>query len=525
MDPVNDAGRTSPCSSQNSSEASDNLPIVIKRKTSRSLSSTISSSELLLNTSPIAPVPGSSNIYNASIVRSTERSNLLNLSILIVKHILDSAVKNNRVLDANEVPLVNLFTVLEGILLHGLRNRKTILGVEFPGKDIFLVLEIISQLQPEASLMAGSVKELPHVKTSLGKARAWLRLAFISKKLAEYFAILAENKATLTEYYSDGAFLLSEEASILAGHMTGLVIIDCNNWCARDEDLDKLPSIVDLKPYLRTSLSLNDSFDSSSLNGQEVLPDNSEMKSLLDQKNYLETVNQRLMDKIKKLETSAGKTTPSTTDPTIEEPTATSNGVVDPIKSLANELDSVVHVKNEMETALKLLEKDVHEKQDTIITLRKQLEDLKQLNIQMYHKMKQHETDLKEKDVKLKNSEQRLNSSLKTVNQLELKVRGMEEKKSALEQANQQNEQQIEEKNKKTTSMEFELRTERDKRNQLKKLFDDQQTQITKLTGQLEEMQQNLSDYNRLKKEFGLLQKKCSEYELSLEEMGAQLRE
>ena len=37
--------------------------------------------------------------------------------------------------------------------------------------------------------------------------------------------------------------------------------------------------------------------------------------------------------------------------------------------------------------AMKLLEKDVHEKQDTIISLRDQLEDIKDINLEMYTKL------------------------------------------------------------------------------------------------------------------------------------------
>ena len=40
-----------------------------------------------------------------------------------------------------------------------------------------------------------------------------------------------------------------------------------------------------------------------------------------------------------------------------------------------------------MEVAMKLLEKDVHEKQDTIVSLRKQLEDIKMINLEMYKKL------------------------------------------------------------------------------------------------------------------------------------------
>jgi len=36
---------------------------------------------------------------------------------------------------------------------------------------------------------------------------------------------------------------------------------------------------------------------------------------------------------------------------------------------------------------MKLMEKDVHEKQDTIISLRRQLEDIKIINLEMYRKL------------------------------------------------------------------------------------------------------------------------------------------
>ena len=44
-------------------------------------------------------------------------------------------------------------------------------------------------------------------------------------------------------------------------------------------------------------------------------------------------------------------------------------------------------MKAETEMAMKLLEKDVHEKQDTIISLRDQLEDIKNINLEMYTKL------------------------------------------------------------------------------------------------------------------------------------------
>lgn len=46
-----------------------------------------------------------------------------------------------------------------------------------------------------------------------------------------------------------------------------------------------------------------------------------------------------------------------------------------------------ISLKAETEMAMKLLEKDIHEKQDTIVSLRRQLEDIKQINLEMYNKL------------------------------------------------------------------------------------------------------------------------------------------
>lgn len=56
-------------------------------------------------------------------------------------------------------------------------------------------------------------------------------------------------------------------------------------------------------------------------------------------------------------------------------------------QDLERELELQVCLKAETEMAMKLLEKDIHEKQDTIVSLRRQLEDIKQINLEMYRKL------------------------------------------------------------------------------------------------------------------------------------------
>ncbi len=61
--------------------------------------------------------------------------------------------------------------------------------------------------------------------------------------------------------------------------------------------------------------------------------------------------------------------------------------VVDERDALRRELSLQMSMKAEMEMAMKLLEKDVHDKQDTVVALREQLDDIKKINLELYVKL------------------------------------------------------------------------------------------------------------------------------------------
>lgn len=60
-------------------------------------------------------------------------------------------------------------------------------------------------------------------------------------------------------------------------------------------------------------------------------------------------------------------------------------------KQVEKELELQIQMKAESEMAVKLLEKDIHEKQDTIISLRQQLDEIKVINLEMYRKLQVRE--------------------------------------------------------------------------------------------------------------------------------------
>lgn len=63
----------------------------------------------------------------------------------------------------------------------------------------------------------------------MGRARAWLRVALMQKKLADYLKILVDNRdEELVDYFEPDALMMGEEAFIIVGLMVGLNVIDCN---------------------------------------------------------------------------------------------------------------------------------------------------------------------------------------------------------------------------------------------------------------------------------------------------------
>jgi RUN and FYVE domain-containing protein 1/2 len=112
-------------------------------------------------------------------------------------------------LDSDHLPLQHFFIVLEHVLRHGLKPKKGLLG---PKKELWDLMQSVEKYCPESSDITASVRDLPTVKTHIGRGRAWLRLALMQKKLADYLQALIENRdEALLEYYEPHALMLSDE--------------------------------------------------------------------------------------------------------------------------------------------------------------------------------------------------------------------------------------------------------------------------------------------------------------------------
>lgn len=67
-----------------------------------------------------------------------ERSNLLNISKLIVKELIETSLKFGRMLDSDHMPLQHFFIVLEHVLRHGLKPKKvSLMSIVFSHTVLF----------------------------------------------------------------------------------------------------------------------------------------------------------------------------------------------------------------------------------------------------------------------------------------------------------------------------------------------------------------------------------------------------
>ncbi|KAG8515172.1 Protein RUFY3, partial [Galemys pyrenaicus] len=421
---------------------------------------------------------------------ANERMNLMNMAKLSIKGLIESALNLGRTLDSDYAPLQQFFVVMEHCLKHGLKAKKTFLG---QNKSFWGPLELVEKLVPEAAEITASVKDLPGLKTPVGRGRAWLRLALMQKKLSEYMKALINKKELLSEFYEPNALMMEEEGAIIAGLLVGLNVIDAN-FCMKGEDLDSQVGVIDFSMYLK---------DGNSSKGSEG---DGQITAILDQKNYVEELNRHLNATVNNLQAKVDALEKSNTKLT-EELAVANNRII----TLQEEMERVKeessylletnrkgpkqdrtsegqalsearkHLKEEtqlrleMELAMKMLEKDVCEKQDALVSLRQQLDDLRALKHELAFKLQSSDLGVKQKSELNSRLEEKTNQMAATIKQLEQRLRQAERGRQSAELDNRLFKQdfgdkinslqlEVEELTRQRNQLEVELKQERGKR-------------------------------------------------------------
>uniref|UniRef100_A0A674MQ68 RUN and FYVE domain containing 3 n=1 Tax=Takifugu rubripes TaxID=31033 RepID=A0A674MQ68_TAKRU len=364
-----------------------------------------------------------------------ERLNLMNMAKLSIKGLIESALNLGRTLDSDYAPLQQFFVVMEHCLKHGLKTKKTFLG---QNKSFWGALELVEKLTPEAGEITASVKDLPD---------------FTDLKSCE--GAPATNSrwrvCLCSEFYEPNALMMEEEGAVIAGLLVGLNVIDAN-LCMKGEDLDSQVGVIDFSMYLKDG---GHSSKSAEGDGQ--------ITAILDQKNYVEELNRHLSASVNNLQAKVDALEKSNTKLTEELAVANNRIItlqedVERVKEessyqlesrkavrsdsasdgqalgetrkqlkeetllrldVEKELEVQIGMKQEMEMSMKMLEKDVCEKQDALVELRQQLEDLRAINQQLLHKTQSSDAGSKQKSETISRLDEKINQMTGTVKQME----------------------------------------------------------------------------------------------------------
>jgi hypothetical protein len=183
-----------------------------------------------------------------------DKQNLLCVFKLVIKDLLDTSLKRERILEKEYFPLRHFFIVFEHILLHGYNGKKSFpISSSSNRKDLWPIIELITRKSPDTHIseISTSTKEMTNIRTSLGRVRAWLRLALMQKRLGDYFKLLVEQKQELNDLYDNQAILLSDESVIITGLLVGINVLDFN-LCLKEIALDyPIESTIHYSIYLR----------------------------------------------------------------------------------------------------------------------------------------------------------------------------------------------------------------------------------------------------------------------------------
>jgi len=492
-----------------------------------------------------------------------ERNNLVRISQLVIKSVVDSSLRFGRQLDSDNTPLHQFFVVLDLALRHGLKtSRRLLLGK----RELWDLLQNVEKFDHAACDITATVRDLTTVKTAAGRARAWVRLALMQKKLADYIKILVDNKELIAEFYEPEALICSEEGVLLTGLLVSLNIVDCN-LCLKEEDLDGQEGVIDLSYYLRRKEDIGRD------DTNEVVEEK-DINTVIDQKNYIEEMNRNLAANVTNLQARIESLT--NTNALMREDLAINKKKVstlqhennslnmeiekqlnmanlsramksevekynelDPKKEsefedklsdekiakteLEKELNLEIQMKAEMEMAMKLLEKDVHEKQDTIISLRSQLEDIKSINLEMYTKLAECEKSLTYKSDMIQKLEMKTVAMADTLQQLDQKFVEAEKNFSSSKVQNADLRSKVIESEAKIVELESDIKIERQWRERLQEASIGDKETISNLRQDNDFLKQVSSDYENLRLDNDRLKEQVKEGEQTLEELGQQL--
>ncbi|XP_073735014.1 RUN and FYVE domain-containing protein 2 isoform X3 [Callorhinus ursinus] len=453
---------------------------------------------------------------------AVERANLLNMAKLSIKGLIESALSFGRTLDSDYPPLQQFFVVMEHCLKHGLKVRKSFLSYN---KTIWGPLELVEKLYPEAEEIGASVRDLPGLKTPLGRARAWLRLALMQKKMADYLRCLIIQRDLLSEFYEYHALMMEEEGAVIVGLLVGLNVIDAN-LCVKGEDLDSQVGVIDFSMYLKNEEDIE--------NERDV-----QIAAILDQKNYVEELNRQLNSTVSSLHSRVDSLEKSNTK-LIEELAIAKNNIIklqEENHQLRSENKLILmktqqHLevtKVDVETELQTYKHSRQGLDEMYNEARRQLRDESQLR-------QGSEDGLKEKNEIIARLEEKTNKITAAMRQLEQRLQQAEkaqmeaedEDKKYLQECQSKSDnlqKQISQKEKQLVQLETDLKIEKEWRQTLQEDLQKEKDALSHLRNETQQIISLKKEFLNIQDENQQLKKIYHEQEQALQELGNKLSE
>uniref|UniRef100_A0A915N7L2 RUN domain-containing protein n=1 Tax=Meloidogyne javanica TaxID=6303 RepID=A0A915N7L2_MELJA len=315
------------------------------------------------------------------ICHENERSNLLALMRLVLNSLLDDQIRGTRILDLVESQVISdFFIIFEKCLWHGFKvPASSLIGRrKLPETEMWEFVGIASKSNKEMEDLYNSLGGMSTLRSVLSKYRGFWRLALMQKRLAEYLLCLYECPK------KDN--LLVEEDALL-------------------EQINSF----DLTPYIRLPTlpgHFPETFDNDkdcSITTEEEYTD---LRTILDQKQYLEERNRQLSANIEQLKIKVDKF---------------SNGSSTNDVTLHRNDSSLIFTERlrDLERERDILRARLAEKEDSLAISQDQLKGTRRFTEDLYEKLKASECKIKrfqsdiEKMKELNNKEvNNLNDSL-----------------------------------------------------------------------------------------------------------------
>lgn len=510
----------------------------------------------------------------------TERTNLFNMIKLVIKSLIESFMELGKQITDGNIQLEQFFTIMEDIMNHRLKVKRNLLRNK---KEFFSLLESLHKLDPEFSNNVQSARLMPGIKTSLGRCRAWLRISLMSKKLSEHFTLIVEQPSVLGEWYEPDSIMLTEQAVITSGILQSLNAIDYT-LSREGSDFDTEVSCIDFSLYLRDGNYLektNSETDvDSTMSDKKFSGD--EFSILLDQKAYLEEMNKKLTLDLetlnKKYEESNSRTNSfkghseslekkccelteslealrttvmsahvvhtreldiMSSDLNVERETYqhsrnTLNGLYEAVQKqleseitirqeIENELSSQRNLRSESEIAQKLLEKDIQEKQDTLIALRSQVTENKQTISYSQTKIQEQSEIIDDQSHKIEMQEHTCGQLSSENQNLRTDMQKYKDQLKVSQQSVVQLSANLNESEQKCSAHERDLKMEKQWRLALQSECDQNKVRMQDLTKDSMKLSELQVEHEELQTRVSELQEACTEQDIALVEMGQSL--